>query len=347
MPVPVYPSATNTYVASMAASDNLFVSYSRNVTDFALNRWVQIRPISVLKGLYARKTIEVAGRLTSTDGAEFKWADGALRPTGVDNTESFTLENFHLQRYDYPVTLGTLTVDQAPWEIDIDSMRDMAQLAMTSRTQEAINVVTNAANFDAGNVSAVTSIPGVSGTWAASTAARLDILKSMQYAWSRIKLRTLGAVRWNQLRLVMGPDVALAISQTQEVRDYLKSSPVAVDVIRGTLFDQEWMIPRVLYGVELVVEDTAKVTTKKGGTQVYTWAWPAGTVAMVSRVGALESNAPLKSPTYSTVQMFVQEDMNVETWVDERNRLWQGHIVDTRTTVVTAPISGFLFTGAV
>jgi hypothetical protein len=43
--------------------------------------------------------------------------------------------------------------------------------------------------------------------------------------------------------------------------------------------------------------------------------------------------------------MFMLEEMTVETRQDPDNRLTKGRVVEDYATVMTAPVSGFLFTG--
>ena len=46
----VYPSGTNTYLPSFDATGNMIVSFSRNVKDFALNKYVTITPVTKSTG---------------------------------------------------------------------------------------------------------------------------------------------------------------------------------------------------------------------------------------------------------------------------------------------------------
>jgi len=350
MPNPaVFPSGSNTFVRDHESSGRLTVDFSRNPKRFALNRYIQIIPVKKVAGYYLNMTVEEAGRLLNTDGAEFAWPDGADAPSGVDGTESAAFLEFRTQRKAYAVRLGEMAVEQASWDISQQHLNIKAQQAMTSRTQDVAIALTTSGNWSSSHVSAASAISGNSGTWAASTTARQDIKRSLNTAAIQILQDTLSAIDETSLRVVMGPSDAAAISECQEIVDHIKGSPDALAQIRGELPGRNvrFGLPDKLYGFEIVVEDAAKVTSRKGATRAASFVWPQGSAVMCSQVGGLVGVE--NTPNFSTAVLFVYEkgEMAVEKQFDNWNKRHEARVIDNRQAKVIAPASGFLFTGIV
>lgn len=345
----VFPGAYNTFVPSHEASGKLVVDYSRDIKKFAVNKYTQLVPVEEILGWYLEMTVEEAGRILQTDLSNFEWPDGVPAREGNDETESFEFKPFRCKRKQYPALLGDLTIDQASWDILAQHLSIKSRQAMTARTQAAITVFTTTGNYAADHVMTVSSISGNTGTWAASTTARQDIKRSINTAVEKIYDDTLAAVEKDQLQLVINSELAARISECQEIVDYIKGSPDALAEIKGELSGQndnsEHGLPSNLYGVPLVVEKTRKVTSKKGATRAVSQVLPTATPFLCARPGELEGVA--NSPTFSTVTMFIQEEMSVETKRDTDNRRTIGRVVENYTHVMTAPASGVLFQGAV
>jgi hypothetical protein len=344
-PVMTFPSGQNTFVKDHESSGKLVINFSRNPKKFALNRYIQIIPTKKTAGYYLEMTVEEAGRLLNTDGAEFNWPDGADAPAGTDGTESFRFLEFRTQRKAYAVRLGEMAVEQAGWAISDQHLAIKAQQAMTSRTQDVVTVLTNTANYAASHASAVSAISGNSGTWAASTTARQDIKRSLNYAALQILTDTLSAVDEESLRVILSPTDAANISQCQEIVDHIKGSPDALAQIRGELPGRNvrFGLPDKLYGFEIVVEDAVKTTSRKGATAAKQFVWPQGTAVMCSQVGGLVGVAD--APNFSTACLFVYEkdEMAVETQHDVWNKRHDARIIDNRQAKVVAPSSGYVF----
>lgn len=342
-----FPSAQNTFVKDHAASGNLVVDFSRNPKKFAVNNYTQIVPVDKVAGYYLEMTVEEAGRIINTDLSDFDWPDGAQAPADYDGTESFEWKDFRCNRKKFGFTLGDLTIDQASWDVVAQHSAIKAQQAMTARTQSAITALTTSGNYDASHTSAVASITGNTGTWSASTTARQDIKRSLNYAADLILRDTLAAVDVNDLMIVMSPGCAKDIALSQEVVDHIKGSPDALAQIRGELPNDNAIfgLPAKLYGFPVIVEKSVKVTSRKGATKASSYILGDATPFMCARPGGLEGL--YGAPSFSTCSMFIQEEMTTETKHDDDNRLTNGRVVETYDTVMTAPVTGFLFTSAV
>ena len=342
-----YPSSQNVFVPDHAASGKLVVDFARNTKDFSVNEYVQIIPVKKIMGLYLRMTIEEAGRIQETDLSNFEWPDGADAPSGDDGAESFEFLPYRTQRRAFPVRMGDLTIDQSEWNIVAQHASIKARQAMTARTQLAVTAATTTGNYDSSHRLDVTSdITGNTGAWSESTAARQDIKRSLNWAAELILKDTLSAIRMEDLQVVVNPTLAREMSECQEIVDYLKHSPDALAQVRGELPGRNVMfgLPDHLYGYPVVVESTAKVTTRKGATTSRSWILPTATPFMCARPGGLEGVAD--APTFSTICLFAAEEMTVETMRDANNRRQTTRVVENLDVELVAPVSGVLFSNA-
>lgn len=345
--MPAFPSSTNVFIRDHNASNKLVVDFARNVKDFALNQYCQIVPVKKVAGYYLYMTIEEAGRLQQTDLANFIWPDGDTAPEGIEGLESFTWKGFECRRYSYAFRLGDLTIDQASWDIVAQHASIKARQAMTARTQLVITQATTSGNYDSSHVLDVPTITGNTGKWPLSTTARQDIKRSLVTAAEVILDDTLNAINPEELILVINSALAGDLSQCQEIVDYIKGSPDAYAQVRGELPNRNkfYGLPEKLYGINLVVEATRKVTSKKGAASVTrSQVMPKTTPFLCSRPGGLVGVAD--APNFSTLVLFAQEEMTTETLRDNNNRRTAGRVVENIGANVVAPASGILFTNA-
>lgn len=340
---PVLPGGSNTYVKDFRSSGKLQVSFSRNPNKFALANYAQIVPVERDAGFYLNINVEQAGRIVSTDLSEFRWPDSADAPDANDGTEKFNFKDFRTTRYAYPFKLGQKAREQADFDIEKTEAAIVSQRAMTARTQSAVTVLTADANWDASHVKIVSSIPNNSGTWDASTTARQDIKRSLHYADEIIAMDTLGVVSPDDFQIVMNPNTAKGIARCQEIVDHIKGSPDAYGQVNGGGKWGKYGLPDRLYGYPIVIEDAVKTTNTRGATRAAQRVLPDGVVLMLSRVGGMVSQGD--GPSFSTITLFVYEDMSVETKDDPDNRRMKGRVVDDFAAVLTAPVSGFYFKG--
>lgn len=348
-----FPSGSNTFVKDHSATGGLIVDFSRNVKDFAQNKYIQIRNVQKEAGYYLKMTVEEAGRIMNTNLADFVWHDGQERPLRNEGTESFEFLEYRTLRYDYGFNLGDKSVNQAEWDIVGTHSRIKAQQAMTARAQLIVTELDTLGDGSGGgatdHTSAVASITGNTGNWGQSTTQRQDIKRSLNAAANIIIQDTLAAVNETQLILVMGPDTAIEMSESQEIVDHVKHSDLALSQVRG---DQQFGnpnarfgLPLSLYGFDVIIEDAVKTTSHKGATVAKSYVLGSGTAYMVARPGDLV--AASGGPSFSTCTLFAYEEMTVETLRDDRNRRQEGHVVDDLAVELTAPVTGYKFTSAV
>lgn len=342
----MYPGGSNTFVPSHEASGKLVVDFSRNPKAFPIAKYAQIVKPKNTVGYYMKMTVEQAGRLLESDGKDLLWADGTEAPQGRDGTESFEFLKFFCRRYASAYNIGYLTSEQATWDILAQHGRIHASRMMTLRTQLAISQLTTTSNYAASHYSAVSSISGVSSKWDVSTTAFMSIKTSLDYAAEVIGKDTLSVVKPDDLILVMSPGCARKISRSQELVDHLKGSPDILAYLKGESGPsaQYGLMPK-LFGYNVVIEDSVKVTSKKGGTDARSYVLGDTTPFLCARPGGLTGVEG--APSFSTMTLFMYEEMTVESKDDPDNRLTRGRVVENYDAVLTAPVSGFLFTAAV
>lgn len=341
---PVYPGGSNTYVKNHDATGRLTVAFSRNPNKFPLARYGQYAPVDQDAGYYLKINIEEAGRLVGGDLDAYVWPDGADRPRSNSGTEKFSFADYRTERMNYDFELGDKAANQATWDIKPHHIAIQSQKAMTARTRRTVQALSNTASWDASHISAVASIPGVTGRWDLSTTQRADIKRSLNHGHKIIETDTLATVTREQLHLVVGADTARAMGESQEILDYIKGSPQAYAQVKGDLpnFNKEYGLPEELYGIPVTVENSVMVTSRRGATPVKTYVMQDGDAFLISRVGALEEGVA-GAPTFSTLTIFLFEELTVEQKDDRDNRRQEGHVVDDFHAVLTAPVSGFYF----
>lgn len=339
-----FPSGSNTYVPSHEASGGLTVGFSRNPKKFKINQWAKIVPVKKGSGYYLRITAEEAARVINADLNDFVWHDGQEAPMGNDNLESFEYVKFATQRYAYPFNLGDKAVDQADWKVLEVHGGIAAQKAMTARTIKALGVLTTTGNWGSSTDTA-TNLGG--GKWDVSGATDKFILKAFGAASEAILKATLGVATQEDLVCIINPNVARQMAESEEIRDFIKQSPVAMAQVRGDVPSQtgQWGLPDRLYGIKIVVEDAIRVTSKKGATRAAGYCMPAATAIFATRTEGLVGMEGI--PEFSTFQLFMYEEHTVETKRDSDNRRTVGRVVDDFDAELVAPASGYLVTACV
>jgi hypothetical protein len=346
----VYPGgAPNTFVPSTDATNNLTVTFSRNIQSFPLNKYVQIVPVTKSVGLYTKLGFDDGSRILQENGADAQWNDGDDAPDDRGQTDTHEFLPYATKRYARGFRIGELAVEQASWDILSTHAQLKARKAMTFRTMRALKLFTTAGNYPATNTSAVSSISGVSGKWNLSTTARMDIKRSLDYGMDIIRLYTDGAILPGEVKWVMSPGCARKISVCQEIVDFIKGSTDAREYIKGSMGpNAQYGLPASMYGAEIVVEDTVRTTSRKGATLAKSYALSDSTSFLCSRPGGLVAPTDSNSaPNFSTGVCFMKEEMSVESKYDKDNRVHKGRVVENFVFEMTAGVSGFLFTAAV
>ena len=339
---PVYPSSTNTFIPNHEMSGGLIVGYSKNPKKFKLNKYIKLIPVKSGQGFYLTITAEEAARVVSSYGQDYVWQGGQEAPMDNDGTESFQFTKFLTTRYCYGFNLDQKGIDQATWDIVAVNAGNKAQQAMTNRTQLMMVQLTTAGNWGS-NTGTATAAGG--GAWDFSGPTDKFIRRAFDYIAEQVLLGTLGVVNRDSLICVVNPHDATKMAESEEIRDYLKQSPFArAELEWNREKTNNWGLPSELYGIDLVVEDCVRVTSLKGAaTKTTAYAMPTTNAIFLSRPGGLEGMQGIQD--FSTAQIFMYEDMTVETLNDVNNRRVVGRVVDDFSPTLVTSLSGWYLTG--
>lgn len=330
------------------------IAFIRKPETFRLNQYVQYVETPKVIGVYAELGRDEPVRVP-TD-AEFAWEDGDERPAGDYHQVPFQWTEFRTYRRDYPWRLGWQAIEQAGggWKPKAVHAAMAASKAMTNRAIRVITLMEATANWGDNTATANTLNSG-KGKWGTgsddpNSPNYFAIGASLLEAARRIELATNGVVTIDQLKLVVSPGLAIAMSKTAEIRNYLRESPFAMAQVKGDSpnMNKTYGLPSHYQGFEVVVENTVKVTerAKASGTQATTarvFAKADTSACIVSRVGGIDGD--YGAPSFSTIQCYHHGGLlKVSAFDDARNERVDGHVEENFKEVVAASPSGFLIT---
>lgn len=344
----IHPGAANVFIptygggANAGATEQMRVEFSRNPASFKLNRYVSLRTVEDRIGYFVRLNAEDAINIPSVDN--FDWPDGNDAPVG--NTRKHEFVPYYCRRQADSFRLGQIAVDQAQWDIVAAHARGVTTKMMTLRTLRTLTALTTTANWPTANTGTATAVGG--GKWDVSGAGDKFVQKTVQAVIEKVAKATGGVVGAKDLVLVIDPTAAHKISQSAEILQYIVNQEYAILAWQGNTVWDTYGLPPYLWGVEIVVEDAVRFSSREGkATSTTDPAYMCGTNAIfLARPGSLDSeinNAP-DAPTLSTASIFMYEDMTVETFPDPENRRTTGRVTDDVAVALTAPQSGFLVT---
>lgn len=353
-------SATNGY---HPVATNYVIQYARRKDAFKLPHYAQFVQAPAPSFFYYELDRDHAVRVTNGTTATDVWSDGALRPERRDNQPGFREIQSTCTRYNKMISVGNVALEMATkqWRAKQVYLNNLTSQAMTAKTWNVWRGVGTGTGGWVGldtsslwpstNIADVNTLNGGAGTWDEASADPSDssymaIRKALLAAATRIFQNTNGVVKWNDLRLVLHPDAARAMSNTSEIRDYYKyAGSYTRDAIEGpSNYNEEYGLPKKLYGIEVVVEDSMAVTDPPtaGATTMSTartFIKNKTNAVILSRQGGIDAEA---GPSFSTFQMWwYGEQMTIETFDDPKHRLTEFHIVEYYAPVAPALVSGF------
>ena len=332
----VFPAGQNTYVPSLTG--NLIVDYSRNADRFPLLKYTIITKVEKEVGYYIKMANQSQVRVVHNPN-DFVWQDGNDAPRGTVNNLQFEFPQYQTLRLAYPFRAGYLQVQQAGWDVIDQYAAYAAQQAMTARTDRVATLLTTAANWGA-NTATATALGG--GLWSAATSTNPYIKLSIFTAVNQIVLATNGAIQPDQLRIVLNPNAARTVATSQEFIDFLKQSPTAGPIFEGAGFwNARYGLPPTLYGIEVVVDDTNKVTSVPNATLANQFIYPDQDVVILAKTNSIQGTV---GGAFSTLALFAYEEFTTEVLNDPLNRVYNGRVTENISTTLVAPESGFLIT---
>lgn len=335
-----YPSQSNVFLPSFEASGKLLVDYSRKPSDFQVMSYLQMQKVSKPTGKYLVVKPDQSGRIPTATLNEWRWPDGQDGMAHNDNWKEFQFAPFNCDRYKFDWALGNMTIDFADFDLIAMLSAMAAQQCMTARTVAAASILNDSSQF--GSTATATVAGG--GKWNVSGQTDRFIAKGLQYAGQQIQKATLSAVGPKDLHLIVNPVLAGQMANSGEIAQYLAQSPFAWGRVTGedAKFLDLWGVPPAYQGIRIVVDDTVKATSGKGATLASSYVLSDSQAALVARPGALV--APEGAPSFSSITLFIEEEMTVEVMRDTNNRRTVGRVVENWDMLMTAPASAYLFT---
>lgn len=314
---------------------------------------------------YFRLDQDMPAQLANLD--EYAWAFDDDPPEGKDFLPRGDWDVGQTKRYSFAYKLGDRTV--AGWEagagINPRQLYDRirvghAQLHRASRVVNAIRTATYPA-ANTGSLNALFGSPTPAMYFDLSSGderlpsgnpnPNFQIIKRTQNAvLRRIDLLTNGALRGEELIMVMGPKVAQAVSVSGEIVNFLKQSPSAPELMKR---NKKWGLPDEYNGWQLVVEDTARVYTrqKADGTVADVtqpnqrdYIWNDDSIFFGSRVGGLDGGYGFQN--FSSVQLYYFNGIvQVSAFSDAEKQLTRGRIDIEDDIKLPVPYGTFYLTG--
>ncbi len=364
------PGARNVFLPgySKQRQAEFIQAYQLNEEKFRLNRVITLTNVDTLEGVYPKIYGPDRIRVEDPTGKDVVWPDG--RPINLYQHDTNITKarrtniRWGMQRYLRKDTLGYLLIEQSPYDEVRLRQDELAMKSQLFRTLKTIAVMLTSSNWGGalaagGRYDTATNLDvlalamagyGVAATkWTTGTSANPVMARNIGYMLTRVFLSTLGAVSLEDLVLVMNPTTALALSLSQEIREFIRGFPGALEFIRGTAAGGQWFLPQPLFGVRVEILDTPKITgnpTHNADTPVF--AWPDGVVGLFARPGAITSG--IGGSPFSSVHIFQLRDHAFRPMQEDLGRIHQAVYVaveDAFQPIIVAPESGFVVTGVI
>lgn len=354
MTTPRYLSATNGFIPEATGQA---IAYVRDPNKFKINQYVQLIRAPKPIVLYAELDPDQPVRVVTDQ--EFAWEDGDPRPRGNNNMGNFKWTEVRAFRRNYGYTVGHQAIEAAEgWNPKAFFNATILSQAMTNVTARFVSLMENTANWGSNFATAI-SLNGATagnGFWSQASndptnASYLNIKKTILKAVENIVLATNGMVTMEDLKLVISPGLAIAMSETSEIHSYLEKQEKAIEVIEGlnpNTGNDQWGLPSRLYGLPVVVENAVHVTERKNSagtpaTTNRTFIKSDNSAVIVSRVGGLEGL--YGAPSFSTLQRYYYlYDMAIEAFDNPKDKLFESNVVDQFKEVLAANRAGYLIT---
>jgi hypothetical protein len=350
-----YASGFNSYVP---AATGQVIAYVRDPAKYRVNKYVQLVKTDKSVFVWYKVHRDDVGQRVVTD-AEWVWEDGAKRSDHHHNSLRFDLVEGQTIRRHYGFTIGWKAIEQADLKLLVAHTVMARNQRMTNFTKRVVGLLENTASWG-GNTATANTLNGGAGQWdlASSDATSpnyLAIKKTLDTVAQKILLATNGSVNWDEEapKLLISPGLALKMSQSSEIHDYLAQSPYAMAQVKGRTAGQNarWGLPDDLYGWEIEVEDATVVSERPqaDGDHALTTGSPAprrfiksddSAVAM-TRVGGIDGQ--MGAPNFSTLQVYYYKaEVQVEVVDEAWDRRTKGSVTEDVVEVLASPDSGYL-----
>jgi hypothetical protein len=312
-------------------------NFSRNVKDYLLNSYTTVAKVDQPTFYDTYHSPSAESRISPSNLANHVWIDGSMPQVNFAKQHNF---NQHTcTRYQDSFTIGDVAQQTAKnnWDLITDHANSAASNLMTIRTYNVLNTLINASW--GGNTATATSIGG--GKWNVAGDPPANYIQiSIQAGYIKIQKGTNAVVNPQDLTLVVSPDLATAMSQTTEIRNYLKSSPYSMNFLENKVSNGfAYGLPNNLYGVNVLVEPTVVNSSQLGIADSTSYILGSTNALLLSRPGAV--TGPLQTMSCSTLGLY--EDMSIVMEHSTIGKLTNAVLSDYYVPIVR-PQLGFLFT---
>ncbi len=369
--VPTYitPSQTS-WLPNWEKSAQL-VGYLRDPKKFRINDYVAFRPAMSNIGVYYKFDPRQGRRFESMD--DYLWPEGSARPDGSADQMRFQMVAYRTERRNIPCHIGQRTVDNAAWDMILNTAQWQMQRQMTALTAQVINFMESTAVWGNNyNTFAYMATKGVtaSGLFIPGATTTNNYIKTaLDYALIQIQLATGLGVEPGDLNVVLSPNAAQAISITNEVIDFVKQSRFSGPFIEGKDLGgggprYNFSLPSTFHGYNIVVENASQVTANQlDDTTAPTFIKPDNTALILLKepvrpgdsVGA-ENQVTMNMSTFQVFYYNPPEGSPeerergpggfavLEAFTDVYNRRLSSHVVWDIATVMPAYETGYYIT---
>lgn len=330
------------YIGDKESQKRLIVGFTLNEDEAALNNYVTVYGADEPKFYYTRYYSPDFARRPHSTGVDMRWADAAERPKAQEGPR-FRNQLVEMVRYGTVDYIGDMVVDLSKVGPLIPiRQQTFAGEFMLNRAIQTITALTTSTNYpsggtthyyaDYGDLANVAVTLGYSANYfgVAGTNTILDgtindplIGKVLKHGVLTILKRSNGRIKPQDLMLLMNPNTANRLANTQEIRAYMAQQVGSIDVIKGkepSLWPT-FGLPNPLYGLKVIVDPTVKVTTKQDHVNEDTQGFvvPDGLIAIVARPGGV-SGMP-GSEGFGSLALWQHKTwaMKPETFPDPQN----------------------------
>lgn len=330
---------------------SLLVNFARNEKDYVFNKYVTRKTVKLIRGYYPNFYAPDLVRMQyPSDGRDMMWPWDQGRPVRFGNQQRFSNVNYEVARYTENGWVGDIAAQQSQWDLKQLEVNRCANKMLTLETAMTYSQFITVANWThAWGTNTSTATVAGGGFWSAGTSTNPIIKKSVNYARTRILKSTIGKVKQEDLKLIIGPELATAMSETQEIHTYLQEQSGSIGVLEGKdpNAHQNWMLPNPLYGLEVMVEPAVYTTSAESVVTADTlnFIWDSNFAVITARPGSVNSELgggsdfstmhllELKDETYTVYEEYIKRDKGTLIAVDL-----------AFLPLLVAPQSGWLFT---
>lgn len=365
-----FPSSTNGY---MPQATQYVISYIRKKEAFAFNRYMQMAEAPTPAFWYYKLDRDESVRMRQL--ADHVWADGAHRFERTDIQQGFRQTQAFCVRYAFDTEIGNLalSLSDKQWkakQVYLDLLASKCIIARTLNvwqggpgggvegTTTSWGGLDTVSTWPTGSVANANDLNGGAGTWdkAGSDPSNpgnyMAIKKSIMAAVNTIYQQTNNRVTYKNLHLIISPNLARIMANTDEIRDQYKYGPFMPEMVdKGEEnFNDRFGLPASYGGVKLIVEDAVwlndlAVNAQTVGSTARAYIKADNKAVLVSRVGGIDTQI---GPSASTVQWYWYKKQAVaKEFVDPIHEITRLGVEDFGCVVGAAMESGYMINNVI